>query len=61
MKNQKRLSLDAFKEKANSVTNEEIMKNVQGGAWGDCHGFWGQAQKDLAKALLMPTPGVPFG
>lgn len=45
MKNQKRLSLDAFKEKANSIPNEEVMKNVQGGSWSDCHGFWGAVGK----------------
>lgn len=37
MKNKTRLTLDAFKEKAESVTTHDILDKVQGGDWKDCH------------------------
>jgi|TARA_B110000037_G_C17127386_1_gene508849 hypothetical protein len=44
MKNTK-LSLADFKAKAENVNTNEVLEKVQGGDWGDCHGFWGQAAK----------------
>lgn len=40
MKKEK-LSLDAFKAMADNVQSEEVMSNIEGGTWSDCHGFWG--------------------
>jgi|GEM_PF-2474955 len=47
MRNQKRLSLDAFKQKAESLTTDDVLEKVQGGDWSDCHGCdgtWAKAQ-----------------
>lgn len=41
----KKLSLDAFKEMANEVQSEEVLKQIEGGTWGDCHGYWGKLGK----------------
>ena len=42
----KRLSLDAFKAKANQTEASDILDKIQGGtAESDCHGFWGQVGK----------------
>lgn len=44
MKNE-RLSLDAFKAKAENVNTNEVLEKVQGGGWSDCHGYWGKVGK----------------
>ncbi|MCL9804904.1 hypothetical protein NAT51_05195 [Flavobacterium amniphilum] len=43
----KKLSLDAFKQMAESVQTEDVMRQVEGGleGWGDCHGYWGKLGK----------------
>ncbi|MFP8894376.1 hypothetical protein [Chryseobacterium sp. EZn1] len=54
-KQNKKLSLDAFKEMAEKVQTEEVMQKVEGGDSSDCHGFWGQAHKaavEIGKAIL---------
>lgn len=58
MKNKKRLSLDSFKEKANSVTNEEVLESVKGGGWWDCHGGWGQARKVIEQTMNLRESGL---
>jgi hypothetical protein len=40
MKNTK-LSLADFKAKADSTNEKELLNNIQGGRWKDCHGFSG--------------------
>ncbi len=44
----KRLSLEAFKAKAENVKTDEVLEKVQGGSWSDCHGFWGSFNKALS-------------
>lgn len=51
MKTEK-LSLDAFKEMAENVQTEEVMEQIEGGSWSDCHGFWGGAGK-MARSLTI--------
>ena len=36
-----KLSLDAFKEMAKNTQEQEVMNQIEGGTWSDCHGFWG--------------------
>ena len=44
----KRLSLDAFKAKANQTEASDILDKIQGGtAESDCHGFWGMILKAI--------------
>lgn len=45
----KKLSLAELKEKANNISQNEMMEKIQGGTWSDCHGFWG----GLHKAIIM--------
>jgi hypothetical protein len=40
MKNTK-LSLADFKAKAETTNGKELLNNIQGGKWKDCHGFTG--------------------
>jgi|GEM_PF-3967853 hypothetical protein len=40
MKTEK-LSLDAFKQMAENVQTQDVMEQIEGGSWSDCHGFWG--------------------
>jgi len=40
----KKLSLDAFKEKAEHIQEEDVLKKIQGGL-SDCHGFFGRLAK----------------
>jgi hypothetical protein len=46
-----KLSLDALKERAESVQCEEILSKIGGGVaepvQSDCHGIWGGLQKYL--------------
>jgi hypothetical protein len=44
MENSK-LSLDAFKAKAETVDQTKLLETVQGGGWSDCHGFSGSLGK----------------
>ena len=44
MKTEK-LSLDAFKAMAENVQEQEVMSQIEGGSWSDCHGFWGYLGK----------------
>lgn len=46
MKNSK-MSLEAFKAKAENQNVEIAMDNIQGGNLFNCHGRWGQVGKDL--------------
>ncbi|WP_157766137.1 hypothetical protein [Aquimarina aggregata] len=43
-----RLSLDAFKAKADKIETNEILEKVQGGEWGDCHGYLGAVSKFIS-------------
>ncbi|WP_396211062.1 hypothetical protein [Flavobacterium sp.] len=47
----KKLSLDDFKQIAENVQPQEIMQQIEGGAWSDCHGFWGQLRKFALDAI----------
>jgi hypothetical protein len=44
MKTEK-LSLDAFKAMAKNTHEQEVMNQIEGGTWSDCHGFWGYLGK----------------
>jgi hypothetical protein len=46
MKTEK-LSLDAFKAMAENVQEQEVMSQIEGGNWSDCHGFWGTVGKSF--------------
>lgn len=50
----KKLSLDAFKEMANEVQSEEVLKQIEGGTWGDCHGYWGKLGKYFDDDYRLP-------
>jgi hypothetical protein len=46
----KRLSLEAFKAKAENVSTNEVLEKIQGGDWSDCHGcngFWAKFKNYL--------------
>ncbi len=47
--NNTKLSLADFKAKAEKVEKNELLEKVQGGAWDDCHGFWGEWKKGYDK------------
>ena len=49
--NNNRLSLDAFKEKANQIETSEVLEKVQGGNLMDCHGFWGRVGKAMKQEI----------
>ena len=44
MKTEK-LSFDAFKQMAEGVQSQDVMEQIEGGSWSDCHGFWGSLGK----------------
>ena len=49
-----RLSLDAFKAKADNVNTNEVLEKVQGGDWADCHncdGAWAKT-KSYIRAMF---------
>ena len=49
-----KLSLEAFKAKAENVSTNEVLEKVQGGNWSDCHGCdgtWAKI-KSYAKEML---------
>lgn len=46
------MSLADFKIKAEKTEKNVILEKIQGGAWGDCHGFWGQYQKAIVDYLV---------
>lgn len=61
MKNKKKLTLDSFKEKAESVATNDILEKVQGGDWFDCHNCsstWEKA-RSFAKDLIL-HPAAPI-
>ncbi len=60
MENSK-LSLDAFKAKAETVDQTKLLESVQGGGWSDCHGISGSLGK-AASAVedWMLDTGDPF-
>ena len=45
----KKLSFAELKEKATNTSQNEVMEKIQGGAWHDCHGFWGTLVKAMIK------------
>jgi hypothetical protein len=57
-----RLSLDAFKTKAENVNTNEVLEKVQGGNWYDCHGCdgtWAKVKdylKEAAQSDPLPYP-----
>jgi hypothetical protein len=50
MKTEK-LSFDAFKQMAECVQSQDVMEQIEGGSWSDCHGFWGQLHKFLIEVV----------
>ncbi|MFN5847010.1 MAG: hypothetical protein ACK5UE_09350 [Chitinophagales bacterium] len=44
----KKLSFAELKEKANNTSQNEMMEKIQGGAFADCHGFWGGVGKAVS-------------
>lgn len=57
----KRLSLDAFKTKANNVETGKVLEKVQGGSWSDCHGYWGQMRKIIVYKATGVDEGIEWG
>ena len=52
----KRLSLDAFKAKAENLNTNEVLEKVQGGDWSDCHGCsgtWAKIKDYAAEAIRL--------
>ena len=49
------LSLEAFKAMAENVQEQEVMSQIEGGSWSDCHGFWGS----LGKAFRLNSEHNP--
>lgn len=49
-----KLSLDAFKEMAGNVQEQDVMNNIAGGTAGlfDCHGFWGEVGKAIKDVIV---------
>jgi hypothetical protein len=48
----KRLSLDAFKTKAESTKTNDILESIQGGKeMGECHGWDGTVEKAVIAVL----------
>ncbi len=50
----KRLSLEAFKAKAENVNTSDVLEKVQGGDWSDCHGCdgtWAKIKDYLGSCL----------
>ena len=43
--NNTKLSLDAFKAKAQNANMNEVLEKVQGGDWSDCHNCDGTGAK----------------
>jgi len=46
-----RLSLEAFKAKAENVNTNEVLEKIQGGASIECHGASTQLGKTIAEVL----------
>ena len=52
-----RLSLEAFKAKAENVSASEVLEKVQGGNWSDCHncnGTWAKIKDYWWSAMDAP-------
>ncbi|MFH4968282.1 hypothetical protein V8G61_08770 [Gaetbulibacter sp. M240] len=53
-----RLSLDAFKAKAENININEVLEKVQGGDWSDCHGCdgtWAKIKDYIAAGFEAPV------
>ncbi|WP_290833465.1 hypothetical protein [Flavobacterium sp.] len=49
-----KLSLDALKERANSVTSDGLMSSITGGLTEECHNGSCLTDKDIKDANLTP-------